>query len=128
MIDHPFINLKALTDEELIKKSTDLHKKLMMAHMWSSNPGIADQFRWMLEMIAEEQQERLAKDTNDAWNKMFPEVIESDPEFTKERSSVDQQDKTHVVKPAQAKPKAPIIAPTFHKEYLNKKNDPNSES
>lgn len=128
MIDHPFINLKSLSDEELLKRNADLHKKLMMAHMWTSNPHIAEQIGFMLEMIAEEQQERMSRETNEAWNKMFPDVIESDPEFKKDRASVDQQDKTHVVKPAQAKPRTPIVAPTFHKEYINKKNDPNTGS
>jgi hypothetical protein len=121
LIDHPFLSFKQLSEEELLDKTSDLHKKLAKAHMWGSSQEIIDQLYWMLEMIEEEKGERLKKQQFEMVQAMFPETTESDPDFVKNKSEMDDSN-TKVVKPAVAKKNMSLPAPTFHKEYISPKD------
>lgn len=116
MIDHPFLSFKELSDDELLNKTTELQKRLNKAHMWGSSSDILSQLEWMLEMIEEEKMERMTKQTFEQIQGMFPEIVESDPEFAKSKSELDETN-TKVVKPAATKKNLTLPVPSFHKEY-----------
>lgn len=119
MIDHPFLSFKDLSDDELLEKTSELHKRLNKAHMWGSSQDLITQLQWMLEMIEEEKGERLKKQNFEALNSMFPEIVESDPEFMKDKANLEEAN-AKVVKPAQTKKVSNLPAPSFHKEYTDK--------
>lgn len=122
MIDHPFIELSHLSEDELLNKTSELHRNLSRAFTWGSSKEITDQLQWMLEMIEEEKMERYKKQQFEAMQGMFPERVESDPEFRTTASHMEDS-KSTVVKPAKEK-KLDMPAPMFHKEYTEagKKN------
>jgi hypothetical protein len=119
LIDHPFLSFKDLSEDELQDKTADIHKKLSKAHMWGSSRDIISQLEWMLEMIEEEKMERLKKQNFDTIKAMFPETVESDPEYSQTKSSMDDTN-SKVVKPAQTKKTPQMPMPLFDKEYVNK--------
>lgn len=116
MIDHPFLSFKNLSDDELLEKTSEIHKRINKAYMWGSSRDLISQLQWMLEMIEEEKEERLKKQTFEAIQGMFPEVVESDPEFAKSKAETEDAN-AKVVKPAQAKKTSNLPVPSFNKEY-----------
>lgn len=118
MIDHPFLSFKDLSDDELLEKTQEIHKRLSKGFMWGSSPDLLNQLEWMLEMIEEEKMERMKKVNFEAMQSMFPEVVESDPEFSKDK--VDIEDTAKVVKPA-AKKALNLPVPDFRKEVIDPK-------
>ena len=121
MIDHPFLSFAKMSDDELLEKTSELHRNLGRAHMWGSSLDIINQLEWMLEMIEEEKMERMKKQQFEAMQAMFPDRVESDPEFKTQKSELEET-KSTVVKPAAKKPQN-LPAPVFHKEYTGKKDD-----
>lgn len=119
MIEHPFLNFKDLSDDELLNKTSEIFKKLNGASMWGSSQGIIDQFHWMLEMIEEEKMERMAKANFEALKNIFPETVESDPDFKKDKVVEEAKEKA-----AKSKPTGPrtFPAPVFTKEYTEGKD------
>lgn len=118
MIDHPFLSFKNLSDDELLDKMSDLHRNLSRAHMWGSSLEIINQLEWMLEMIEEEKAERYKKQQFEAMQAMFPDRVESDPDFKTQKSEMEET-KSTVVKPASRKPQN-LPVPSFQKEYTKK--------
>ena len=116
MIDHPHLSFHDLTEDELTQKSQDLHRNLSKASMWGSSRDIIDQLQWMLEMVEEERMERMKRASFEAMQSMFPERVESDPEFSQQKSDL-QDTKTTVVKPASKSRPTGQPDPVFHKEY-----------
>jgi hypothetical protein len=121
VIDHPFLNFHGLSEDELLEKTSDLHKKLNKAYMWGSSRELIEQLEWMLEMIEEEKAERMKKASFDAMQNMFPATVESDPDFQKERQET-QDGSAKVVKPASNKKTTSLPTPMFTKEYTEPKN------
>lgn len=121
MSDHPFFEPERLTDEEILKKLSDLNQRLTVAHYTSTNYNMIGQLQGMIDALNNERMVRLARQTQEAWDKMFPDVIETEPDFKEERPD-PTRDKAHVVKPAQGAKKK-ITAPVFHKEYVKKDSD-----
>lgn len=118
MIDHPFLSFKNMSDDELLDKMSDLHRNLSRAHMWGSSLEIINQLEWMLEMIEEEKAERYKKQQFEAMQAMFPDRVESDPDFKTQKSEMEET-KSTVVKPAARKPQN-LPVPSFQKEYTKK--------
>lgn len=125
MIDHPFMDFKNLSDDDLSNKESQIMKNLYRARMWGSSPELINQLNWTLEMINEERVERLQRQQFDLTQEMFPKIIDSDPEFKKDHAEIDEI-KTTVVKPAAKKPMS-SEAPIFHKEYLRDSGDKTPE-
>lgn len=119
MIDHPFLSFKDLSDDELLQKTQDIHRNLSRASMWGSSLDTINQLEWMLEMIDEEKMERAQKANFDAMVAMFPDTVESDPDFKASKGEPEDDSKTTIVKPASRKPQN-LPAPLFHKEYTDK--------
>ena len=119
MIDHPFLDFKGLSDDELLEKTTDLQRNMQRAYLWGSSHDTISQLEWMLEMIEEEKLERYKKQVFEMQNAMFPEIVESDPEFKKVKA--DSTEASKPVKPHKNAP-SPLPVPNFNKEYLNPDN------
>jgi hypothetical protein len=117
LIDHPFLSFKELSDDELLDKTSEIHKRLNKAFMWGSSSDLISQLQWMLEMIEEEKMERMKKQNFDLMQGMFPEVVESDPEFSKSKVEPEES-QARVVKPANSKKAQNLPVPSFHKEYV----------
>jgi hypothetical protein len=81
---HPLINAKALTDDEIMAKIGVLTQRLAYARGMIGDVSMINNLNVILETYRSEYQERLAKQQYDAWQKQFPDVIESDPEFKKD--------------------------------------------
>ena len=108
-----------MSDDELLEKTTELHSRLNKAFMWGSSSDLVNQLQWMLEMIEEEKMERYKKQNFELIQGMFPDTVESDPDFAKVKSQVEEAN-AKVVKPAQSKKVSNLPAPSFHKEYVGK--------
>jgi len=89
--------------------------------MWGSSSDIINQLEWMLEMVEEEKMERMKKQQFEALQSMFPDRVESDPQFKTQKSELEDT-KSTVVKPASRKPQD-LPTPIFHKEYTGGKGD-----
>lgn len=100
-----------------MEKTADLHRKLNKAHMWGSSYDLITQLEWMLEMIEEEKMERMKKAGFEALQGMFPETVESDPEFAQTKGPQEESN-SKVVKPAQNKKNPTMPMPMFDKEYV----------
>lgn len=118
MIDHPFMDFKSLTDEELSSKESQIFKNLQKANMWGSSDDIIGQLNWTLEMIYEEKMERMNRQMFDDIQSTFPKIIDSDPEIKTDHADLDEI-KTTVIKPELKKPNN-MEVPLFHKEYTKK--------
>lgn len=81
---HPFINAKELSDEELTTKVGQLVQKITYARAAIGDVSMINSLNAILETFQMELQERYARQSFDMWNKQFPDVIESDPDFKKE--------------------------------------------
>lgn len=115
MIEHPFLSFSNMSDEELLEKTSELHRNIARGYTWGSSHDLINQLQWMLEMIEEEKMERFKKQQFEAMQSMFPDRVESDPEFKTQKSELEDT-KSTVVKPAKEK-RPDLPAPLFHKEY-----------
>lgn len=119
---HPFFDAKSLSDDELIKKYNELSGRLHYARAMVGDPYMLEQMELILDSIYQEQQERMFKTTWDTWQSRFPEVINSDPEFKKDRKA-DQQ-RAAAQKNARPENKFKKLAPiAFHEEENPAKAD-----
>jgi hypothetical protein len=78
---HPFIQTRRLSEEELLKKISELSTKLMYARGLVGDRSMIASLEQIIDAYQDEYQERLSKQAQEHWNKQFPSVIESDPEF-----------------------------------------------
>lgn len=125
MIEHPFLDFKECSDDELTNKALDIQKKLIRAHMWGSSQDIIGQLSWMIEMIEEEKRERLFKQNHDQFNALFPAIVESDP-------ILQQDHENKIEKPQREKPIAfpkriSAFPTTFDKKYLKTDETPSKK-
>lgn len=115
MFEHPFFDPSTLSDDEIVQKMASLTQRLMVAQWTSHNMAMRGQIQGMIEALTEERERRLQIQTQEAWDKQFPERIESDPEFKLTRGD-KADEKASVVKPVNAQKKFGNEQ-IFHKEY-----------
>lgn len=77
----PFLDLKAMSEEELLSKITTLTNRMNYAHTFPGDRSMINSLGMYLEAFQNEFQERQMIRANDQWTKQFPEVIESEPDF-----------------------------------------------
>ena len=79
-MDHPLIDPKSMGDEEILKKIALLNSRLNYAHamMAYGDRSMVDSLMAMISTLQFEYEERLAIRAKDAWDKQFPEIIETD--------------------------------------------------
>lgn len=114
-MNHPFFNVKDLDDDAINKKILQLQGRLLYTQAFSGNQAMMDQMFLMLETLEAERQERYAVEAFKAYNKQFPDIIESDPEFKRKNNEAAKVD-------ADGKPKVerPKVQPVFTKSYKKK--------
>ena len=88
----------------------------MVSHWASNSIQMREQLQGMIEALMDERERRLQVQTQEAWDKMFPDKIESDPDF-KETKAEKTTEQAAVVKPAGGMKKAFAEPQIFHKEY-----------
>ena len=77
----PFLDLKAMSEEELLSKITTLTTRMQYAQNFVGDRTMINSLGMYLEAFQNEFQERQVIRANDQWNSQFPEVIESEPDF-----------------------------------------------
>ena len=111
---HPFFDPKPLSDDDILKKLNEVSSRLRYAQSFIGDQIMIDQLELLMESLQNERQERMNRQYFDSWNSQFPDVLESDPEFKKDRK-VDERKKNPNTKPdSKFKPTGPM---TFKKEY-----------
>lgn len=119
---NPFFEPENMSDDELSTKLVELRRRLFMGSYSQSSPQLLQSLQDMIRQIEDVQQGRLQIQAQDAWNKMFPDVIESDPE-----AKLKRQEETAQKNSGKPGPKKRLATQEiFHKEYLNqapKKDD-----
>ncbi len=96
MFDIPGFNPSSFTDDELMKKQMSLNQKLV----WSNRFGSMDacnQINAMISAIEAERRERILKVIFKERNKLFPSIIETDPDLSNSnRIDNEEKEKTAV--------------------------------
>lgn len=114
-MDHPFFEVSTLSDEDLQEKLSQLQTRLFSAHAMGMSYDLRVQLETMIETIEIESRNRYAAQMQTAWDKMFPEVIETEPTLVPGKEAVDSSKKV----PGKKKEGAdrPANAPSFNKVY-----------
>ncbi len=79
-------NPQAMTDQELLDKTTEIHKKLVWAQRFSCNGTLIDQLKTMADACAFEGNERASRRLFDALNKNRPDEKDITPDHSKKAS------------------------------------------
>jgi hypothetical protein len=112
---NPFFEPENMSDDELTNKLNELRRRLYMGSYSQSSVQLMQGLQNMIRQIEEVQQGRLMIQAQEAWHKMFPDVIESDPEVKQKRQ--EEAAGKQAGKPGPKKRLA--TQEIFHKEYLN---------
>lgn len=75
----PGLNVKELSDDEIMRRISELQGKMLYAFNFSSSPEMLDQLQLIHEALCFEQSERIARKVWEENQKKAPKVIESDP-------------------------------------------------
>lgn len=82
----PFLDLKSMSEDELLKKINQLSQRMSFAHGMVGDRSMIESLSHLLEAYQTEYQERLLIRAHDQWTSQFPSVIESDPDFKEEKA------------------------------------------
>lgn len=94
-MDFPGLDTKKMTDDELLRRISELHGKLLGAYAMGMAPELMNQIQAILETLEFEQSERSAKRYWDLQQKRAPQVIETEPDLIEKKEAV-QTTKTKV--------------------------------
>jgi len=83
----PGFDISNLSDDELLNKQQDIPRKISYLSSFGGSPEAVVQLRNMSTAIDAERLERIYKDNWEARQKMFPQVIESDPSMINENKT-----------------------------------------
>jgi excinuclease UvrABC helicase subunit UvrB len=81
MFDTPGFSPGAMTDDELLKKQDLISRRLAWAGRFSASTEMVYQLHSMLTAIDTERRERMMKSMFNERLKMFPEIIETEPDL-----------------------------------------------
>jgi hypothetical protein len=93
-MDFPGLEVKKMTDDELMRKVSELHGKLVYSYSFSASQQLVQQIQAMLETLEFEQQDRASKRMWDLQQRRSPSVIESDPDLIEKKEVVQSTKKT----------------------------------
>jgi hypothetical protein len=102
----PFLDLKAMSEEELLSKITTLTTRMQYAQNFVGDRTMINSLGVYLEAYQNEFQERQIVRANDQWTSQFPAIIESEPDL-----------KISTVKKPGA-PGGPELRPAFNKKFV----------
>ncbi len=83
MFDVPGFNPSGMSDEELLNRQAELSRRLGWAARFSGS-DMSTQLWAMINSIEAERRDRVLKVMFDQRNKMFPDIIESEPDLAAE--------------------------------------------
>lgn len=96
MFDVPGFTPSSFTDDELMKKQMNLNQKLVWANRFGSMEA-CNQINAMISAIESERRERILKLIFKERGKLFPSIIETDPDLSNEnRMNTEEKEKTAV--------------------------------
>lgn len=75
-----FVDLKSLSDEDLSKRETELHGKILAAHA-ISNMLVVERLQSLLDDVIFEQRERLLIQAFEADKRKYPAILETEPDL-----------------------------------------------
>lgn len=102
----PFLDLKAMSEEELLSKITTLRTRMQYAQNFVGDRTMINSLGMYLESFQNEFEERQIIRANEQWNNQFPEIIESEPDL-----QVSTTKKPGV-------PGGPELRPAFNKKFV----------
>lgn len=114
-MDHPFFEVSGLNEEDLRDKLAQLQTRLFSAYAMGMSFELREQIQSMIEVIEMELQARYAAQMQEAWDKMFPDVIETEPSLIPGKETADSNKKV----PGKKKEgvERPAHVPSFNKVY-----------
>lgn len=80
---HPFLDAKNMSDDEILNKIAMLNQRVMYAQGMIGDRSMIMSLGQMIETLQCEYEERMAVRAQAHWDKQFPDIIESDPDFKK---------------------------------------------
>jgi hypothetical protein len=93
MFDIPGFNPSSMTDDELMNRQAELSRRFGWANRFSTSTDIPGQLWAMISAIDAERRDRMLKMIFKERDKMFPEIIETEPEMASQhkRKIVDDE-------------------------------------
>jgi len=112
---HPSFDPSSLNEEELRDKLSNLNSRLYAAHAMGMSYDMRAQLETFIELIEMELQNRFAAQMQKAWNELFPDVIESEPDLKPGAEKAKEASK--LPKKANETIERPAVVPKFKKVY-----------
>jgi hypothetical protein len=81
MFDVPGFDPSSMSDDELMTRQAELSRRLVWASRWSGSGDMTSQFQMMLMAVEGERRDRMLKLMFAERQKMFPEIIETEPDL-----------------------------------------------
>lgn len=94
-MDFPGLDVKKLSDEELLRRISELHGKLLYAYSFSNSPEMVAQMQALIETLEFEQHDRIARKSFELEQRRAPKVIETEPDLV-EKKEAPTQTKTKI--------------------------------
>ena len=97
MFDIPGFIPSSMSDDELLNRQAELSRRLNWANRFSGSGDMATQLWSMISAIEAERRDRVLKIMFDNRQKIFPEVIETEPDMVnKKKIATDDKDQKMV--------------------------------
>lgn len=97
MFDIPGFTPSSMSDDELLNRQAELSRRLSWANRFSGSGDMATQIWAMISAIEAERRDRVLKIMFDNRQKIFPEVIETEPDMVNKKKVVtDEKDQKMV--------------------------------
>ena len=90
MFDFPGFDPLSLSDEELLNRQGELSRRLGYAARFGS--GSVQQLQNMIQVIENERRERVMRTVFEERQKMFPSVIESEPDLAEQKRKATEEE------------------------------------
>lgn len=88
----PGFNPSAMSDEELLSRQSELSRRFSWANRFSSSTDMAAQLWQMIEAIEAERRDRVLRVMFQERQKMFPDVIETEPDLVQKETQKETED------------------------------------
>lgn len=93
-MDFPGLDVKRMTDDELMNRISEIRGKLLYAFSFSGSQELAGQLQAILETLEFEQYDRMVKKTWEVQQKKQPKVIETEPDLIEKKEVAQSSKKT----------------------------------
>jgi hypothetical protein len=110
----PSFDPKTFTDDQIVKKMTELSRKIVYANRFSGSYELVVQLQNFMGVLEFERRERLYRQMYEMHNNLFPEIIETEPDLKVESNGEKQkkeQQQTRNIEDTPRKSKRPQHQP-----------------